>query len=128
MRQGTLIGRIFGIDLKLDTSWLVIAALVVWSLTSVFGQQHPAWTSGTVFVVAVVTALGFFASLLAHELAHALVAKAYGLGVREITLHLFGGIARLDREPEVYHARTMRVWRRRPSGWRLLAWQSSALW
>lgn len=38
------------------------------------------------------------------------------------------GHARLDREPEVYHARTMRVWRRRPSGWRLLAWQSSALW
>jgi Zn-dependent protease len=99
MRQGTLIGRIFGIDLKLDTSWIFIAALVVWTLTSVFGQWHPTWTSGTVFIVAVVTALGFFASLVAHELAHALVAKAYGLGVREITLHLFGGVARLDREP-----------------------------
>lgn len=99
MRQGTLIGRIFGIDLKLDASWVMMAALVVWSLTSVFGQWHPSWTSGTVFVVAVVTALGFFASLVAHELAHALVAKAHGLGVREITLHLFGGVARLDREP-----------------------------
>ncbi len=99
MRQGTFIGRIFGIDLKLDASWIVMAALVVWTLTGVFGLSHPTWTSGTVFVVAVMTALGFFASLVAHELAHALVAKAYGLGVREITLHLFGGIARLDREP-----------------------------
>jgi Zn-dependent protease/CBS domain-containing protein len=99
MRQGTLIGRIFGIDLKLDASWLVMAALVVWTLTAVFGQWHPSWTSGTVLVVAIVTALGFFASLVAHELAHALVARSYGLGVREITLHLFGGVARLDREP-----------------------------
>lgn len=99
MRQGTLIGRLFGIELRLDTSWLVMAALVVWTLTSVFGQSHPSWTSGTVFVVALVTALGFFASLVVHELAHALVAKAHGLGVREITLHLFGGIAQLDREP-----------------------------
>jgi Zn-dependent protease len=99
MRKVLRLGRLFGIDLMLDPSWVVVFALIVWTLTSVFAAWHPGWTSGTVLVVAVVTALCFFVSVLAHELAHALVAKAYGLGVRDITLHIFGGASKLEREP-----------------------------
>lgn len=99
MRRAIRVGRLFGVELLLDTSWVMIFGLVVWSLTSVFQAWHPSWTSATVVTVALVTGLSFFASVLFHELAHALVAKAYGLPVRDITLHMFGGVSNIEREP-----------------------------
>jgi Zn-dependent protease len=99
MRKAIRIGRVFGIELQLDSSWLFVFALVVWSLTSVFQAWHPVWTSGTALAAAVVTGLAFFASVVFHELAHALVAKLYDLPVRDITLHMFGGISNIEREP-----------------------------
>jgi len=94
------IGRLFGIDFKIDSSWLVIAALVVFSLTTLFGRWHPAWTLGTSAAVALVAAFSFFASLVLHELAHATVARVvYKIPVRDITLHMFGGVASIEREP-----------------------------
>ncbi|MBS2019811.1 MAG: site-2 protease family protein [Deltaproteobacteria bacterium] len=95
------IGRLFGIDFKVDSSWLVIAALVAFSLTTLFGRWHPTWTQGTSLAVALVAAASFFVSLLLHELAHAVVARfVYGIPVRDITLHMFGGVASIEREPE----------------------------
>lgn len=94
------IGRLFGIDFRVDSSWLFIAAVVVFSLTSLFGRWHPAWTTGTSLAVALVAAASFFASLVLHELAHATVARfVYGIPVRDITLHMFGGVASIGREP-----------------------------
>jgi Zn-dependent protease len=98
-RNAIRIGRLFGIELKLDPSWIFVFALVVWSLTSVFQAWHPLWTTGTSVAVAVVAAVAFFGSIVVHELAHALVAKVYGVPVRDITLHMFGGVSNLEREP-----------------------------
>jgi Zn-dependent protease len=100
MRHAIRIGRVFGIELLIDTSWLVIFVLVTWSLTSLFTAWHPVWPAWTSFGVAAVAALLFFGSVLLHELAHSLVARAYGLPVRDITLHMFGGVSSIEREPE----------------------------
>lgn len=98
-RKAIHIGRLFGIELKLDPSWLFIFAFVVWSLTSVFQAWHPSWATRTSLAVALVSGVAFFGSIVLHELAHALVAKLYGVPVRDITLHMFGGVSNLEREP-----------------------------
>jgi Zn-dependent protease len=97
--KGLRVGRFYGIDIILDWSWLLIFILVFWNLTNVFGQLHPDWGSGLRTGLALAAALLFFLSVLAHELAHALVARANGLPVKNITLFLFGGVANIQREP-----------------------------
>lgn len=93
------IGRLFGIELRVDPSWLFIFVLVGWSLTSLFASWHPDWVLATSVIVALTAALVFFASVLFHELAHSLVAHAYDIPVRDITLHLFGGVSNIEKEP-----------------------------
>jgi Zn-dependent protease/CBS domain-containing protein len=100
MRDGIRIGRVFGINIYLDWSWIFIFLLVTWSLAiGVFPVWHPDWSTGLSLVVATVASLLFFASVLLHELSHSLVARARGLPVRNITLFLFGGASNLEREP-----------------------------
>lgn len=99
MRNGIRIGRLFGIELRVDASWLVILVLVVWSLSSLFASWHPDWSPFTSFGVAVAAALAFFASVLFHEMAHSVVALVYGIPVRDITLHMFGGVSNIEKEP-----------------------------
>ncbi len=98
MRDGIRLGRLFGIQLTLDFSWILIFLLITWNLTAMFWHWHPAWGFGNLGV-AVVASLLFFASVLAHEFGHALVAKGWGLPVREIRLFLFGGVSNIEREP-----------------------------
>src|ERR1043165_10103639 len=93
MRNTILVGRLFGVDVRIDPSWMMIFGVIVWILTSVFATWHPRWTTGTDLAVAGVTALAFFASVVLHELAHVLVAKAYRLPVREIIVHTLGGVS-----------------------------------
>ncbi len=100
MRSGFSIGRIFGINIRIDWSWLFIFFLVTWNLGTVFGQFHPQWGTGMRWGIAVVAALLFFGSVLAHELAHSLVAQARGIPVHDITLFLFGGVSNIQREPD----------------------------
>jgi Zn-dependent protease/predicted transcriptional regulator len=100
MRSGFRIGRIFGINIRIDWSWLFIVFLISWNLSTVFGQSHPDWTTGKRWGIAIIAALLFFASVLAHELAHSLVAKARGVPVRGITLFMFGGVSNIQREPD----------------------------
>jgi Zn-dependent protease/CBS domain-containing protein len=100
MRSGFSIGRIFGINIRIDWSWLFIFFLVTWNLGTVFGQFHPNWGTALRWGIAVVAALLFFGSVLAHELAHSLVAKARGVPVRSITLFMFGGVANIQRDPD----------------------------
>ena len=100
MHRGFRIGRLFGININADWSWLVIFALVTWSLGSGLGQLHEGWARGTVWSVALIAALLFFASVLAHELAHSLFARSRGIPVRTITLFLFGGVSNIEKEPD----------------------------
>lgn len=99
MRSSFRVGRLFGIDLRVDSSWLFVLVLVVWSLSSLFARWHADWAPGTVLVVALLAAVAFFGSVLLHELAHSIVARLYGIPVRDITLHMFGGVSNIEREP-----------------------------
>jgi Zn-dependent protease len=99
MGNGFRIGRLFGIEFRVDPSWLFIFVLISWSLTSLFASWHPEWSFPTSLIVALVAALLFFVSILIHELAHSAVALAYGIPVRDITLHLFGGVSNIEKEP-----------------------------
>jgi Zn-dependent protease len=74
--------------------------LISWNLGAFFGQTHPDWSSGLQWGIAIIAALLFFASVLAHELAHSLMAQARGVSVRSITLFLFGGVSNIQKEPE----------------------------
>jgi len=97
--KGIRIGRLYGININIDWSWLLIFTLITWNLVAVFGQMHPQWETALRIALAVVASLLFFLSVLAHELAHSLVALANGLPVKNITLFLFGGVANIQREP-----------------------------
>jgi Zn-dependent protease len=99
MQKSFRLGRLFGFELRVDSSWLLIFVLVAWSLSSLFATWHPEWSRLTSLAVAIAAALTFFASVLLHELAHSVVARLYGLEVRDITLHLFGGVSNIEREP-----------------------------
>jgi Zn-dependent protease/predicted transcriptional regulator len=100
MRSGFKVGKIFGINIHIDWSWIFIFLLVTWNLAgAVFPSLHPDWSVATNIALGVVAALLFFLSILLHELAHSLVAKARGLPVRRITLFFFGGVSNIEREP-----------------------------
>jgi Zn-dependent protease/predicted transcriptional regulator len=88
------LGRIAGIRIGLNWSWLVVFALIVWSLAAaVFPSQNPGFSDGEYVALAVAAALLFFVSLLLHELGHALQAKREGIEIEGINLWLFGGVA-----------------------------------
>src|SRR5512141_1074951 len=97
---GFRIGKMFGISIHVDWSWLVIFSLVSWSLSATFGQIHPGWTESLRWGMAMLAAFLFFASVLAHELAHSLAAIARGVPVQNITLFMFGGVSNIQREPD----------------------------
>jgi Zn-dependent protease len=98
--NGIRIAKIFGIKIRIDWSWLLILLLVVWNLSAAFSQMHPDWSLPLTISIAVSAALLFFLSVLLHELAHSLVAKAQGIPVDSITLFLFGGVANIREEPK----------------------------
>src|SRR2546422_5129375 len=90
--------RIFGIQIGLHYSWLLIALLVVLSLAGQFATTNPQWGTNVIWGLAILTALLFFAAIVVHELSHAAVAKARGLPVRSITLFALGGVAQIEKE------------------------------
>jgi Zn-dependent protease/CBS domain-containing protein len=88
------LGRVGGVEVRINWSWLVIFALIVWSLADgVFPSQNPGLSRGVHLAMAVVAALLFFASLLLHELGHAWQARREGMEIDGITLWLFGGVS-----------------------------------
>jgi Zn-dependent protease/CBS domain-containing protein len=99
MRASFRLGRIAGIRIGVNWSVLVIFALIAWGLAAArFPADYPQYATGAYVVAGLLTAVAFFASLLAHELSHALVARRNSLRVEDITLWLFGGVARLSGE------------------------------
>jgi Zn-dependent protease/CBS domain-containing protein len=98
-RSSIRLGRIFGIPVGLDWSLLVIAGLLTVSLAADrFPGEFPGEPTGAYWVVGLATAAIFFASVLAHELAHSLVARRHGVRVEGITLWMLGGVAKLGGE------------------------------
>ena len=95
MNTSFRIGRVSGIEIGANWSWLLVLALFVWTLAAaVFPQTNPALSGGTYVLMAVVAALLFFASLVLHELGHARQARREGMQVSGITLWALGGVAR----------------------------------
>ncbi len=92
------LGRIRGITIGLHFSWIIIAVLIAFSLAAQFHYTNPGWSTTTVWTAALITAVLFFAAIVAHELSHALVATARGLPVRSITLFALGGVAQIERD------------------------------
>jgi Zn-dependent protease/CBS domain-containing protein len=88
------LGRIGGVEVRINWSWLVIFALIVWSLADgVFPSTNPGLSGNTRLAMAIVAALLFLVSILLHELGHAWEARREGLEVDGITLWLFGGVS-----------------------------------
>jgi len=101
-KKGTVpmrIGRIFGIDIVINLSWLFIFAFVAWSLAEVGPFRLVNVTPFERMALGIFTAILFFASVLAHELAHSLVARRRGIPIKQITLFIFGGVSSLEGEP-----------------------------
>lgn len=94
------LGRIAGIRIRMSWSVLVVAAVYTSILaTNRFPIEQPGLSSSAYWIAGVVGALLFFASLLAHELGHALVARHEGVGVSAVSLWLLGGLAHLESSP-----------------------------
>ncbi len=91
---------LFGIDVRVDASWLLLAVLVWWTLAAgVFPQWTPGLGREAYWWMGVAGAAGLFASIVFHEMSHALVARRYGISIRGITLFIFGGVAEMESEP-----------------------------
>jgi Zn-dependent protease len=104
-RAHVSLGKIRGIPIRIDASWIAIFVLVTWSVArSLLPSMYPHWSLVTTWALGVVASILFFVAVLVHELAHSLVALAHGLPVRTITLFIFGGVSEIEEEPE--HART----------------------
>ena len=97
---GFQIARILGIPIYLDASWLLIFGLTTYQLSKIiFPGMYPKWTLTQYWSEGILTSLLFFGSVLFHELAHSVVALRYKIPVHSITLFIFGGLARIGREP-----------------------------
>lgn len=97
--SGILLGRVLGIPIYLHASWFIIFALITLSLRTQFAAQHPHWTPPQSWTLGFITSVLFFASVVFHELCHSMVARHYRIPVQSITLFVFGGLARMEREP-----------------------------
>lgn len=92
--------RIFGFEVRIDASWLIIALLMVWSLAAgVFPYYYPRLSADVYWWMGIAGALGLFASIIVHEMMHSLIARRHGLPMKGITLFIFGGVAEMSEEP-----------------------------
>ena len=97
--------RVRGIPVRIDFGWLLIVGFISWNLASgYFPHVLPSLSATAYWAQGLAAALLLFASVLLHELAHALVAVGHGVSVGGITLHIFGGVSQLDSEPETPRA------------------------
>jgi Zn-dependent protease/CBS domain-containing protein len=98
--RGFRVGRIAGVEVRVDWSLLIVFWLIVMSLGGgLFPAHHPEWSTRFSWAMGAIAALMFFLSVLAHELSHAVVGRANGVPVAGITLFIFGGMAHMRGEP-----------------------------
>jgi len=92
--------KLFGFEIKVDSSWIIVLFLMIWSLSfGAFPQYFKGLSSTTYLWMGIFGALGLFFSIVLHELFHSLVARRYGLSISGITLFMFGGVAEMTEEP-----------------------------
>ncbi|MEG4996508.1 site-2 protease family protein [Microcoleus sp. B4-D4] len=92
------VGNLFGIPFYVNVSWFLVLGLVTWQYGGALANLFPALGPVAPWMLGLFTALLLFASVLAHELGHSWVAIKQGIGVKSISLFLFGGLANLERE------------------------------
>lgn len=91
--------KVFGFSIRIDPSWFIVAVLVTWSFaTAVFPSRLPGHSPATYWLMGIGGALGYFLSVVLHELSHSLVARTNGVEMRGITLFIFGGVAEMPGE------------------------------
>ncbi|HXX34892.1 MAG TPA: site-2 protease family protein [Thermodesulfobacteriota bacterium] len=91
---------LFGFEVRIDLSWVIIAVLVVWSLAVGFFPFHyKNLSSETYWLMGVAGAVGLFLSIIFHEIFHSLVARRFGIPMKGITLFVFGGVSEMGEEP-----------------------------
>ncbi|MSQ25947.1 MAG: site-2 protease family protein [Dehalococcoidia bacterium] len=101
MSASIRLGRILGIPIGLHYTWFVVFVLVTGMLaTSYFPDAYPGWSNVQYYGIALITSLIFFASIVAHELGHSIVAMRNGIRVKSITLFVFGGVAQISKEAD----------------------------
>jgi Zn-dependent protease/CBS domain-containing protein len=92
--------NLMGFEVSLDPSWVILAILVAWSLsTGFFPFHYEDLTVRTYWIMGILGAIGLFFSIVAHEFCHSLVARRSGLPMKGITLFIFGGVAEMGNEP-----------------------------
>ena len=97
---GITLFKLFGFEVKLNITWLVLAFLIAWSLArGYFPSDFTGLSQTTYWIMGVVGAVGIFFSIVAHEFSHSMIARRFGLPIRSITLWIFGGVAQMDEEP-----------------------------
>jgi len=90
----------FGFPIKADLSWVFLSALIFWTLaTNTYPRQMSGLGPEIYQMMAMATLLGLIASILAHEIAHAIIAEYYNMPIESITLFIFGGVAEMRGEP-----------------------------
>lgn len=100
MMGGYRLFRLFGFDVKLNLTWLLLALLITWTLAvGMFPFDYPGLSIRTYWWMGLSGAVGILFSIVFHELSHSLVARHYGLPIRGITLFIFGGVAEMEEEP-----------------------------
>jgi Zn-dependent protease len=92
--------KIFGFEVGIDWSWIILAVLIAWSLSvGLFPFRYKGLSTQTYWLMGIVGALGLFVSIIFHEMCHSLVARKYGMAMKGITLFIFGGVAEMGEEP-----------------------------
>jgi len=92
--------KLLGFQVRIDFSWIIIAVLIAWSLsTGLFPFQFEGLSTQTYWIMGIVGAIGLFLSIIVHEFSHSLVARKYGMPMKGITLFIFGGMAEMSDEP-----------------------------
>ena len=92
--------KLLGFEVRIDLSWIIIAVLIAWSLsTGLFPFYYKNLSIQTYWVMGIIAAVGLFISIIVHEFSHSLVARKYGMPMKGITLFIFGGVAEMEDEP-----------------------------
>jgi Zn-dependent protease/CBS domain-containing protein len=92
--------KLLGFQVSVDFSWIIIAVLISWSLsTGFFPFEYGDLSTHTYWIMGVIAAMGLFLSIIVHEFSHSLVARSQGMSMKGITLFIFGGVAEMQDEP-----------------------------
>jgi len=100
MRGAIRLGRILGVPIGVNYTWFIALWVLAWSLAAAYyPARFPGFPASTYWTMGLVSTILLFASVIIHELGHAVAARRYGIRTRSIILFLFGGVAQIARDP-----------------------------